>query len=414
MTPLHIPRLKFVLSIALSLFAIPSLAAQSPDNPKPRIAEVLRREQYGEALEMLHAALRAAPNDAQLLTMQGVAFRGAGDKQSALGSFQRALKFDPDNVPSLQGAAQIEYDDGSAAGIPLLEHLLRLHPDDLTSHGMLAVLEYQQGQCAAAAPHFEKALPLFESRPPALHAYAACLMKQRQLDKAAEILERSVTVNPEDAQERRLLAAVQLMEQHPAEAIATLTPLLGAKADAQTLELASQAYEQSHQTDDAVAALRQAILLDPSNVNLYVDFAALSEKHQSAQVGINVVNDGINLEHRAAALYFARGMLYVQLTEYEKAQDDFDTAYKLDPLQSLTAAAQGLIAMQQNHLDKALAGVQEKLASRPNDPILLYTQADVIGQQDPVPGTPQFETAMASAKKAVALNPALIRRPSII
>ena len=52
-----------------------------------------------------------------------------------------------------------------------------------------------------------------------------------------------------------------------------------------TLELASAAYENAHDTEKAVETLRQAILLEPKNVQLYVDFAALSATHQSFQVG---------------------------------------------------------------------------------------------------------------------------------
>ena len=99
------------------------------------------------------------------------------------------------------------------------------------------------------------------------------------------------------------------MAHKPELAIVTLDPLLSAGPDAQTLELASSAYEDAHQTEEAVASLRKAILLEPQNVNLYVNFAVLSATHQSFQVGINVVNDGINLQPRAAPLYFARGVL---------------------------------------------------------------------------------------------------------
>ena len=122
---------------------------------------------------------------------------------------------------------------------------------------------------------------------------------------------------------------------------------------------------------------------------------------------MNVVNDGISLLPKAAALYFARGMLYVQLSDYQKAQNDFDAAYKLDPKQSLTAAAQGLTAVQRNDLGSALAGVQEKLRARPDDPILLYMLADVTAQQDPEPGSTEFQTAINSARRAVTLKPSL-------
>jgi tetratricopeptide (TPR) repeat protein len=129
--------------------------------------------------------------------------------------------------------------------------------------------------------------------------------------------------------------------------------------------------------------------------------------HQSFQVGINVVNDGISQQPKAAPLYFARGVLYVQLGQYDQAQADFEKAYELDPNQSLSVAAQGLAAVNANDLDRALTTVQTKLERRPNDPTLLYLEADVLTKKGAEPGTPEFQLAMRSAKKAVSLRPTL-------
>ena len=393
--------------IAVPLLLLASAAAQSGEGRNSQIAAALREQQYDKALGMIGVALHDAPANPQLWTMQGVAFNGVGKKREALNSFRRALKLSPDNVPALQGVAQIEFDQGDAAGIPVLEHLLRLHPDDLTSHGMLAVLDYQQGNCSTAVAHFEKAASLFEGRAPVLNAYGTCLVKLKKLDAATDVFKKSLALNPEDTRERQVLASVQLMSHQPEQAVATLNPLMTGKTEASSLELASAAYEEAHDTDKAVEALRQAILLQPQNVNLYVNFAAISATHQSFEVGINVVNDGINLQPNAAPLYFARGVLYVQLAEYDKAQADFDRAYELDPSQSLSIAAQGLAAAQQNDLASALAGVNQKLARRPDDPVLLYLRADILSQQGPEPGSSDFQTAMRSATQAVRLRPTL-------
>jgi predicted Zn-dependent protease len=51
--------------------------------------------------------------------------------------------------------------------------------------------------------------------------------------------------------------------------------------------------------------------------------------------------------------------------------------------------------------------VEEKLAHRPDDPILLYMQADILMEQGAEPGSPEFQTAMRSAKRAVAVRPSL-------
>jgi tetratricopeptide (TPR) repeat protein len=400
-------RTRKIASCAVLILLLSCVLAHAGEDPVGKVAAALRNREFDKALELLEGALQNSPGNAQLWTMQGVAFAGRGQNSQALTSFRHALKISPVDIPALQGAAQIEYDAGSAAGIPLLERLLRLRPRDLTSHAMLAVLEYQQGNCAAASVHFETASSLFESRPPALHAYATCLVKLKRFEQAASVFQKSLALNPDDRRERRVLASIQLMAHQSLEALATLDPLLRTDPEPQALELASAAYEDAHDTEKAVDALRQAILLDPQNAQLYVDFAAISATHQSFQVGIDVVNEGINLQPKAAPLYFARGVLYVQLAEYDKAQADFEKAYDLDPTQSLSVAAQGLAAVQRNDLSRALADVQEKLARKPGDPILLYLQADVFAQQGLVPGSPEFQTAMRSAKKAVALRPTL-------
>ncbi len=398
---------KLCVALLPMLFLSWGFAQTSGDRISP-IVTALREQEFARALELLRPALQESPENAQLWTMQGVASAGQGQKKEALASFRHALKIVPDYIPALQGAAQIEYDAGSAAGVPLLQHLVRLRPSDLTSQGMLAVLEYQQGNCVDAVVHFEKAASLFDDRVEALHAYTTCLVRLKRFEQASQVFARALALNPDNRRERELLASIQLMAHNPEQALLTLKPLLeGDSLDAETLELASTAYEDLHDTTKAVESLRKAILRNPLNVNLYLDFATISATHQSFQVGINVVSEGISQQPKAASLYFARGVLYVQLAEYDKAQADFETAYELDPNQSLSAAAQGLASVQQNDLDHALATVQEKLTRRPTDPILLYLQADILTQKGAEPGTAEFQTAMRSAKKAVALRPTL-------
>jgi tetratricopeptide (TPR) repeat protein len=372
------------------------------------VALALQNKQYEKALEILRPALASSPGNVQLWAMQGKAYEGEGRTADALASFRTAIKLSPDYLPALQGLAQIQYESGSPAAIPLIEHVLRLQPADPTSHAMLAVLEYQQGNYAAAVPHFEKAGSLFDAQPGALHAYAISLVRLKRFDQAAKVFERTLALDPGNQGERRLLASLQVMANQPGAALATLARLLQAGSpDVATLELASSAYEEAKQTSEAVGAIREAILLDPQNVNLYLDFANISYAHGSFQVGIDVINDGIALQPKAAPLYFARGVFYVQLAQYEKAEGDFATAYDLDPGQSLSTAAQSLAAAQQNDFDRALAKVQTSLVRRPDDPLLLYLQAEIIAQKHAEPQSDEFQLAVRSARRAVALRPTL-------
>jgi tetratricopeptide (TPR) repeat protein len=403
-----IGKLCLALGAFFAFVLLTTSQAQTTTDGVAPIASALQNKEFQNALELLRPALQKSPGNAELWAMQGAAYAGDGHMKEALASYAHALKISPDYLPALRGAIQIDYEAGNPAAIPLLQRELRLHPADQTSHGMLAVLEYQENNCGVAVVHFEKAGTLFDSRPAALHAHAVCLVKLKRFDQAAGVFQRAVALQPDDARERRLLASIQLMAKKPADALLTLGPLMRSSTpDAGTLELAAKAYEDSKDTPRAVATLRQAILRDPQDANLYVEFANMSSAHASFQVGIDVVSDGISQLPKAAPLYLARGVLYVQLAEYDKAEADFEKAHELDPHQTLSSAAQGLLEAEQNDLDRALATVQAKLTQKPNDSGLLYLQADFLSQKGVDPGTPEFRLALRSAKQAVAIQPQL-------
>lgn len=367
----------------------------------------LRAGQFDKALQLLQPKLEQNPKNAQLWTLRGLALSGKGDKREALGAFHRALGVTPDYLPALEGAAQIEYDSASKDAVELLQHILALRPHDPTSHAMLAVVAYRKGDCATAVRHFRESGPLLDSQPGALQDYGACLVRLKEVEKAVTVFSRVLTQS-NDAGARLRLASVQMMAQRPKEAVETLQPLLEENTvDTEVLELAAMAHEASGNTPEAVRVLRQAILSNPHDVNLYLDFANVSIDHQSYQVGVDMINSGLEAEPKAAELYVARGILYVQLAQYDQAESDFAKADAIDPNQSIGSAAEGLAAVQKNDPKDALATVQSKLANKPKDAFLLYLQADILTQRGPEPGSPEFRQATESAKKAVALRPSL-------
>jgi len=389
-------------------------AAQSSDPIAP-ITSALRAGQFDRALELLQPALQQNPKSAQLWTLEGISFSAKSNQKAALDAFQHALNLSPDYLPALEGAAQIEYENGGKDAVRLLQRVLALRPHDPTSHAMLAVLAYRRGDCDRAVPEFEQSGPLLDGQPGSLEAYGDCLLRLKQPERAIAVLRRALERANGDAAARYRLASAQLITQHPKDALATLEPLLeGDAPESDVVELAASAYEDDGNTPEAVRILRQAIVSNPHNVNLYVDFANVSLDHQSYQVGIDMINAGLQAEPKAAALYVARGILYVQLAQYDNAESDFEMADTLDPKQAMGSAAEGLAAVEKNDPDQALVTVQEKLAKKPNDPFLLYLKAEIIAQRGPDPASADFRDALASAKRAITIRPSLAAARDIL
>lgn len=398
------------LGVALALLTASSfLIAQTPTDRVGPITSALRVGQFEKALQLLEPELEKSPRNTQLWTLRGIALSGKGNKKEAVGAFRHAMAISPNYLPAVEGAAQIEYEDGGKDAVALLQHVLQLRPNDPTSHAMLADLAYRRSDCASAVSHFGQSGSLAESQPGALQEYGDCLIRLKETEKAISLFRHALAQSSSpNVEVRCLLASAQMMAQHAKDAVETLQSLLLQNTtDANVLDLAASAYEADGNTPEAVRLLRKAILADPHNINLYLDFANISLDHQSFQVGVDMINAGLGAEPKAAALYVARGVLYVQLAQYDKAEADFEKGDWLDPKQSMGSAAEGLAAVQENDPERALATVRSKLAKRPNDPFLLYLQADILTQRGPDPGTLEFREAVASAKKAISLRPSL-------
>jgi len=399
------PGVKLVLG--LFLFTL-QLSGQSAREDVNAVSAVLRAGRYDEALQLLDPALRRSPGSFQLLTLQGLAYSKKELKEKALASFRAALKISPEYLPAVEGAAQAAYETGAPDAGALLRHVLKLVPGDPTAHAMLAALAYKAGDCTDAVAHFQSSGAALKSQPAALRQYGICLGKLKRYEPAIAIFQELVAMSGSDPRDRLRLASLQLSNGNAAEAITTLQPALDAHPDPGVLSLASQAYEEAKDTPKAVELLHQAIVQDPKNTELYLQFADLSMVHQSFQVGVDMMSAGLKLQPDAAALFLARGILYVQLADYDRAETDFERADQFDPRHSLSDAARGMMAEQKDDLNKALAVVGGKLAKHPGDPFLLYMQADILVQKNPDVDSAEFRKAVASAQRAVQLKPDLV------
>jgi len=370
------------------------------------IEAALKSRDFNRALQLTEAQLQRSPKNVRLWTLKGIALSKLNRNKDALTAYNSALRIAPDYLAALEGAAELEYNAGSNRAVPLLNRIAKLRPQDPTSHAMLGVLAYKQRDCASAVTHFRASRQLIDAQPVALAQFGACLMDLQQAENAVPVFEQIQRLQPEDAHARYNLAVAQLSAHHAKDVIATLQPLMQSDPpDTDVLDLASAAYEEIGDTPQAVALLRQAIVRDPKKPRYYVDFAAISFNHESFQVGVDMISAGLKQLPQASSLYVARGILHVQMGQFEKGEADFSSATQLDPGQTSSAVAEGLALIQQSNLDQALTTVRSQLKSHPKDAFLQYMQAQILSQQGADPETPQFKDAITAALLSIQLKP---------
>lgn len=394
-------------SFWFSLVAISRAQTGAPPTAQS-VVEALRSGDNARALSLAHELALAHPADPRAWTLQGIALQGLGRRQESLQAFQHALQIDPHNVAALEGAAQLEFQAGSPEALPFLEKLLQLNPDDQTSHAMTAALAFQRKDCATAVAHYEKSPQLVAGDVPALAQFGACLFRLSRAEEALAAFQKIVELRPRDTDALFDLALAQRRAHHDKDAIGTLLPLTedgSEKQRAAALSLIAAVYEEDRQTPSAVAALQKAIALAPGDIDNYLDLATLSLNHGAFKTGVDVIDAGLHAVPDSAPLYLERGVLEVQMEQYEEANADFRKAATLNPLDDNTSLALGISLLQENKVEESLRIVKRRLAKEPADATLNYLLAELLIRQGVQPGTAAFREAQAAAETAVHAKP---------
>lgn len=397
-------RFRFVAGwLGATVLCLP-ISAQNKSPGRAEVIQALRRSDPQGALSLAAEALRSSPQDCALLSLQGVAYNSLGQSQPALQAFQKALAFCPAYLAALEGAAQIEYAQGSPAVTQLLDRILAAQPNNPTAQAMLAATLRAEHQCEKALPHFGAARPLLASRPDLLQSYGFCLAETGDPSAALAIYQQLLAQSPDNSI-RYDVALLQWKTHADDGALVTLAPLLTGTPPGFALVLASKLHEEKGETPQAVALLREAILQSPDDLDNYIDFAAIAFNHTSFQVGIDMLNAGLGRLPRAARLYVARGVLEAQISKSEAAIADFEQAHRLDPQLSFAVDAVGIMQSQQHQDKESLALFVDQAKKHADDPLLQYLLAEQLSEtavgED---RNANLAAAIAAGERAVALD----------
>jgi tetratricopeptide (TPR) repeat protein len=412
--PRHIPtrywsaRTHLLLKMTLTIvIAAAHLAARGQSAASVEsIMTLIRSQSYEQALRETESVLKKSPRDFRLWTLQGLIRSYQSDYAGSLKSYQTALKIAPNYQAALKGEAELVYAHNLVESVPILEKIIKLDHSDSIAHEMLAIAKAKQGDCATAIVHFANAGKSLEQHSASLSAYGYCLAREKSPEAALPILERLVTVVPDASYAKFDLALVYFECRNYDAALKVLDPLLSENpGDAETFSLASEVYEAKGDTPHAVPLLRQAIVLDPLNPDNFVRFAGLCLDHDSTKAGIEMLDVGIMRIPNNPRLHVARGILYAQLANFDKAEADFKAAEILDSDASLVTYAADTLKIQKGAGSLSIESVRKQITSNPQSPQLRFVLAQLLTNDGANNTANSITEAKASAEAAIALKP---------
>ncbi|WP_158749605.1 lipopolysaccharide assembly protein LapB [Acidobacterium sp. S8] len=398
------PRKPLLSVLFLMLFFIPPAHGQDYSTARHAAASAISSRHFNDALNLLSPLLKTHSQDASLWTLRGLALDGVGRTKESLASFDHALVIDKTFLPALEGASQTAYLHGDPRASHYVHQLLALAPTNPVANAMAGALAYQSHDCTSSVTYFERSAGAVSQDQNALGEFADCLLKKGDAGRAVEVLSQASEQHPENVQLRYNLAVAELQNHNPDAAIEALAPLSSDK-DSGLLNLLASAYAQANRPDDAFRVLESAIEISPVDPSNYLDLAILCLEHHQEKRSVVAATAGIAKIPQTASLYLIRGVAYAQLADYDKAEDDFVAAARIEPDQPHSTIAMSLLYSDRNQLDKEKALLNNQLKLTPNDAVTNYMLADLLIRSGAAPGQPEFKEAHAALARSLAAKP---------
>jgi tetratricopeptide (TPR) repeat protein len=327
------------------------------------ITRSLAQGQFELALQNADAEIRRQPRDPRLWTLRALALGHLNRAESSLESFREALRLQPNYLPALQGAAEIEYRRKDPGARVTLESIVASVPKNQVAHAMLAVLAFEAADCSAAVSHFEQAPEQTAGQKAASWQYAVCLFRLGRMPQAANAFRTVLGHNERDKNARINLAIALAGAGRSEEVIPVLLPLADDPApDADVLGMLGESYRAIGQLPEAIAAFRRGIALYPREERLYMGVAALCIHYDSLELGLEILNIGLRNVPDSSRLYAMRGFLHSSAARTEEALADFGRASEIAPSDAAGQTGRALTLLHSGRADESIRVLREEVA----------------------------------------------------
>ncbi|MFN7940497.1 MAG: tetratricopeptide repeat protein [Thermoanaerobaculia bacterium] len=178
-------------------------------------AGYLAAKNWIDAVALLVEATQRHPEVASLWSDLGLAQRGLGNVDGALGSFRKAMELDPDDRHGDAGVAAAFLAEtllasrGFAEAATAAAAVTRFRPDDATGWMLLGLARKEQGDLPAAQSSLERARALAPERADVAHDLGTVYVAERDWTRAEAAFRAAVALDPGFAAAAAALAQLE-------------------------------------------------------------------------------------------------------------------------------------------------------------------------------------------------------------
>lgn len=155
--------------------------------------EALDAHQLAEAERLYREALDREPTQPEALSGLGWTYQIAGQKEAAMGAFDRCMAARPEDVSCMRGKASVLLAMGNpgAAG-ELLSKAHTLAPEDAGVESSVALLDMAQGDLDSAAKRYNALVQRFPNMAEYRLGYAETLLRQKKAEESLAAVDEAL------------------------------------------------------------------------------------------------------------------------------------------------------------------------------------------------------------------------------
>ncbi len=176
---------------------------------------------------------------------------------------------------------------------------------------------------------------------------------------------------------------------------------LDAEDRSELMQLKANVYESTGDFDQAIKVYDSILKADASNIDVCLKraFLAVDQSTESAIKILNVCHQASKSDDHKAEVSFKIGRLYLDVGDLDRSSFYFNRAYREFPENSKSLAAVGVILIETDKKDKAIANFKNHLKVFPDDYLVSKRLMDHYVSEE------KFSNALPYLEKMVDLNP---------
>ena len=426
--------------IAQSVAETPGAAAER--HYKEGLAHA-RQGKFDDALKSLESARRLVPNHPLVLNALGAVFTQKGDFAAAEKPLSQVLENDPSFEPARKNLAagyfqQRRFDEAavhwkklesSAKAGPLARLFLGMiaaeqgrYEEAVAKLGGLAGIERQHPRAplllaraySATGEKERVASQLLKIRnvrglAPPDHVEAAILFSEsKRHEDALHHLNIAARANPKPANIDYQRAVVLSRLDRNTEALDLLQGSEATKQSGRALNLLGQIAEDAGDLETAIQAMREAIALEPTVEDHYLDLSLLCVKHGNHELGEEILAIGLSEMPDSYRLLIQQGAIHERASKKQEAKQTFRRAIAAHPEHQLALAGLATTLLSAGETEQALEELRRGTERFPDDFYLHYLHGYAL-PASPASGEQEKADVQAKAResleRAIELNP---------